>query len=370
MRSSKLKIVDLAIVGGGAAGMYAAASAVRKNVSSILFERKARLGAKVLMTANGRCNFTKDIPPERFLQDIMCGGFNKAASKFVETALRSLPPQKIISFFKNLGLRFKRMNDGRMFPADGKAATVVHAFGDLFRDKSVPIVANCPVTGVSLFDNGLFNVETANFSVLAKNVLLATGGVSYPKTGSVGDGQKFAERFGHTIIPYRPGLIGVESRAPDVFRRKGRRYENGISRVFDSRGKMLYSVRGEVDCEIFGLSGAAVYNAERFIEYARREGGISDITLEVEFDSIKIVCENPVPRPVKESIVTIGGVNIDEIDSRTMQSKLVPGLYFAGEVMDIDGPTGGYNLTLAFSTADLAVSNVARGLRPNFKNKR
>lgn len=369
MRNGKIKSVDLAIVGGGAAGMFAAASAVRRKVASLLFERKARVGAKVLMTANGRCNFTKDIRPERFLRDLACGEFNKAASSFAETALFSLPPRKIISFFRDLGVRFKRMDDGRMFPADGKAATIVHAFGDFLRDSSAPVAVNCPVTDVTLCEDGTFNVETANFSVLAKNVLLATGGVSYPKTGSVGDGQKFAGRLGHTIVPYRPGLIGIGTRDPEVLRRKGRRYENGVARVLDSRGKMLFEAHGEVDCEAFGLSGAAVYNAERFVEHARREKGLEDLSFEVEFDSVRIVCLNPVPRSVKESIVTIGGVDIGEIDSRTMRSKIVPGLYFAGEVMDIDGPTGGYNLTLAFSTADLAVSSVARGLRSDFAVK-
>ena len=131
--------------------------------------------------------------------------------------------------------------------------------------------------------------------------------------------------------------------------------------MLDAGGRVLFEHRGEVDCERFGLSGAAVYNAQRFIEHYLREARTSSRespTLEVAFERNVVVCRNPRPRPLKESIVTIGGVDVSEIDPHTMQSKIVPGLYFAGEVMDIDGPTGGYNLTLAFATARKAVTSL------------
>ena len=382
------KPVKLAIIGGGAAGMFAAAVAAERKLSALLIERKARLGSKVLMTANGRCNFTKDIAPEQFLRDLDCfsgGQFSNTRQEcrvsFVEEAIRECPPRKIISGFKSLNVPLRRMADGRMFPADGKAATIVHAFGDLLRDEEFPILTNCAVRGVEKVNAPTtslprFIIHTQNFDLLAENVLLATGGVSYPKTGSVGDGQNFARSLGHSLVPYRPGLIGLETADPRVVKLAGRRFEDdGRVKVLAPDGRTLFDYRGEVDCERFGLSGAAVYNAQRFLEHYRAAQdrtvaalgdrhsnssvpSHSDLTLEVWFGHNRLQFANLKPRPVKEAIVTIGGVATDEIDPHTMESKICPGLYFAGEVMDIDGPTGGYNLTLAFATARKAVTSI------------
>lgn len=350
--------VKLAIVGGGAAGMFAAAMAAQRRIPAVLIERKARLGSKVLMTANGRCNFAKDISPEDFLKDVECpagtpGG--RAAARFLAPAIRAYPPRKIISFFRSLNVPVRRTADARMFPADGKATTIVHAFGDLLRNSETPVITNCPVTGIQPQKNG-FIVATKNFTLWAENVLLATGGVSYPKLGSVGDGQNFARALGHKIVPYRPGLIGLETADAEITRRAGRRYEDARAKVLSDDGKVLFDYKGEVDCEPFGLSGAAVYNSQRFIEHAN----LKNYTIEVWLDKRRFQFGNLKPRPVKEAIVTIGGVSTDEINPDTMESRLVPGLFFAGEVMDIDGPTGGYNLTMAFATAAKAVAQINR----------
>ena len=346
---SSAKPVKLAIVGGGAAGMFAAAVAAERRVPCALIERKARLGSKVLMTANGRCNFTKDISPDDFLRDV------GPCSKWVAAAIRECPPRQIIKGFKSLNVPLRRMPDGRMFPADGKAATIVHAFGDLLRDASVPILSNCPVTGIVALQGGGFVVRTANFDLAAENVLVATGGVSYPKTGSVGDGQNFARALGHKLVPYRPGLIGLETNDRRITSLAGRRFEDGRAKVMDAAGKVVFDYRGEVDCEGFGLSGAAIYNSQRFIEHAK----LAEYTIEVWFAHERLTFRNLRPRPVKEAIVTLGGVSLDDVDSRTMESRKVKGLYFAGEVLDIDGPTGGYNLTMAFATARKAVASIA-----------
>ena len=346
---------EVAIIGGGAAGMFAAAVAAERRIPCVVIERKARLGSKVLMTANGRCNFTKDISAEQFLADV------GPAAPFVAQAVRECPPRQIIAGFKSLGVRLRRMEDARMFPADGKAATIVHAFGDLLRESGVPILANCPVTGIQPQKTG-FIVATNNFTLWAENVLLATGGVSYPKLGSVGDGQRFAEELGHSLVPYRPGLIGFESSDPSVVRRAGCRFENACARVVSPGGEVLYEHMGEVDCESFGLSGAAIYNCQRFIEhYLRDRPGVkaADLAVEATFDRERMCVKGPRPRPLKEAIVTIGGVSLGEVNPATMESRKVRGLYFAGEVLDIDGPTGGYNLTLAFATARRAVASVA-----------
>ncbi len=339
--------VKLAIIGGGAAGMFAGAMAAKRGISALIIERKARLGSKVLMTANGRCNFTKDIGEQDFLSDI------GECKDFVRQAIHALPPRKVIAFFKSLNVPLRRMADGRMFPADGKAATIVHAFGDLLRDNDVPILTNCAVKAIQSQKNG-FIVAANNFTLWAENVLIATGGVSYPKTGSVGDGQNFARSLGHRLVPYQPGLIGLETSDRHIISLAGRRFEDGRVKVIVD-GRTLFDYQGEVDCESFGLSGAAIYNAERFIIHKK----LKHFALEVWFGHNRITFESLRPRPVKEAIVTIGGVDTKEIDPKTMESKLVSGLYFAGEVMDIDGPTGGYNLSLAFATANLAVSSIA-----------
>lgn len=344
--------VKLAIVGGGAAGLFAASEAVRRNVSCVVIERKARVGSKLLMTANGRCNFTKDISPEQFLADL------GQCAPFAADALRECPPRRIMERFRSWGIKLRRMQDGRMFPADAKAATIVHAFGDLMRDNAVPLLVNCPVTGIQPQKTG-FIVAMPNFTLWAENVLLATGGVSYPKTGSVGDGQAFARALGHSIVPYRPGLIGLETDDPNVTRQAGRRFDDAQA-IVSSDGKVLFQYTGEVDCERFGLSGAAIYNAQRFIEHNR----IREYELEVRIGRERWHFSNLRSRPLKEAIVTLGGVATDEINPQTMESRLVPHLYFAGEVMDVDGPTGGYNITLAFATASKAVRSIAGRTAP------
>ena len=357
-KALKHEPVKLAIIGGGAAGMIAAAVAAERKIPCVVIERKARLGSKVLMTANGRCNFTKDIAPEQFLADV------GHAADFLTNAIRECPPRKIIAGFKSLGVPLKRMADSRMFPADGKAATIVHAFGDLMREKGVPIITNCPVTGIQRQKTG-FIVATANFTLWAENVLLATGGASYPKLGSVGDGQRFAAELGHRLIPYRPGLIGLETRDARVLRHAGQRFDDSLARVLAPDGSKIYEYCGEIDCETFGLSGAAIYNCQRFIEHFLRDNKnmrAEDLTLEAEFGREQVSLKGLKPRPLKEAIVTIGGVALDEVEPTTMESRKVPGLYFAGEVLDIDGPTGGYNLTMAFATARCAVSSVAKAL--------
>jgi predicted Rossmann fold flavoprotein len=345
--------VPLAIVGGGAAGMFAAAVAAERKVGCLVFERKVRLGAKMLMTANGRCNFTKDISPEAFLRDL-----GDPVAEWAAPALRNCPPQSIVRGVRSLGVKLRRMPDGRMFPDSGQAATVVHAFGDLLRDEGVPLCVNCPVTGIQPMKNG-FIVATERFTVWAKNVLIATGGLSFPKTGSVGDGQDFARRLGHRIEPCRAGLTGLEVRDRAVAAQAGARFDDGEARVLDATGRTVFASAGEVDCEAWGLSGAAVYNCQRWV--ARH--GYAGMSMEVSFGGQSVMLRQLLPRPLKEAIVTVGGVSREDVDPATMMSRKVPGLYFAGEVLAVDGPPGGYNLTLAFATARAAVVSVQSRLR-------
>ena len=343
------KPVSLAVIGGGAAGLFAAMTAAERGIGCLVFERKARVAAKLLMTANGRCNFTKDISAERMLKDI-----GEPVASFVRPAISACPPSAVAAALKSRGLRVKRMTDGRLFPASEKAADVAHIFGDALRDKGVPVVTNCPVTGIQPMKNG-FIVATDNFTVWAKSVLVATGGVSFPKTGSVGDGQRFARELGLAVEPCRAGLVGCDTDDRAVLSRAGRRFEKAKASVIVD-GREVFSSEGEVEFEPTGLSGAAVYNCTRHV--ARK--GFSGWSLALDTPEGRHVVEKPRMRPVKVAIVTIGGVSMDEIDPSTMESRKIPGLYFAGEVLDIDGPTGGYNLTLAFATARLAVDAMSR----------
>ena len=343
--------VKLAIVGAGAAGLFAAATAARRGIGCLVFERKARIGAKMLMTANGRCNFTKEISAEQMLADI-----GEPVASFAAAALRRCPPSTIAAGFKARGLKIKRRGDGCLFPASEKAADVVHVFGDMLRDSETPLLTNCPVTGIQPVKNG-FIIATRNFTVWAENVLVATGGMSFPKTGSVGDGQEFARRLGLRVEPCRAGLTGCSAHDRRLLARAGARYERGASAAVVVAGEERFRARGEVEVERWGVSGAAVYNCTRWV--ARNLARDSRWTLELDLDGERVALENPEVRPVKEAIVTMGGVALSEIDPATMESRKIPGLYFAGEVMDVDGPTGGYNLSLAFATARLAVESMA-----------
>ena len=345
--------VPLLIVGGGAAGMFAAAVASGGGLGCLVVERKARLGAKMLMTANGRCNFTKDVTAGQMLADI-----GEPVASFARAAVEACPPARIAGGFRSFGLRVRRMADGRLFPESGNAADVVHVFGDLMRDREVPLLFNAPVTGICRSGDG-FAVATRHFTLNARNVLVATGGMSFPKTGSVGDGQAFARALGHRVERCRAGLAGFEARVPQVMLRDPRR-EDAVARIV-VRGRVACECRGEVEFERWGAGGAAVYNCQRWAARHLPEG--APFALEIESGGDMMRLESPKARPLKESIVTIGGVSRDDVDPETMMSRKVPGLYFAGEVLDIDGPTGGYNLSLAFATARLAVASILKGKR-------
>lgn len=341
---------ELAIIGGGAAGLFAAATARARGVGCVVIERKARVGSKMLMTANGRCNFAKDIPAERMLEDL-----GEPVAGFARNAVEACPPAAIAAALRDCGLRIRRMEDGRLFPVSGKAADVVHVFGDLLREGEVPLLVNAPVEGVRREGDG-FCVELRDFALRAGNVLVATGGMSFPKTGSVGDGQAFAKALGLRVEPCRAGLVGYNAGDRALLRLAGRRYESGAWARVEAGGRVVCRCEGEVEMEAWGVSGAAVYNCSRWVARHRPR----EFTLRIGTPDGEFTLVNPEPRPLKEAIVTVGGVSLDEVDPRTMEARKVPGLYFAGEVLDIDGPTGGYNLSLAFATGALAAESVAR----------
>ena len=342
--------LPLAIIGGGAAGLFAGCIAGESGLPALILERKHKSGRKILMCGNGRCNFTKDISVEQMLSDI-----GDPSSKFLKEALSAFSPSAIQRWYKQHRLNLKQMPDRRIFPKSEKASDVLHTLTDTLRDTSISLCQSATVKSIEPTNHPVkgFRITTDNFRVFARNVLIATGGVSYPKTGSVGDGQKFAKSLGHSLRPYRPGLIGFVIDHPWIKSRSGHTLEDVTMRVF-TNGKQVYEGNGFLDCENWGLGGAAAYNASRWI--ARHQPKNFDIEWTVHGETIRV--NRPGTRPLKEAIVTVGGIPLNEINPQTMESTRCPGLYFAGEIMDVDGPTGGYNLSIAFATAKAAVSAV------------
>lgn len=396
---------DLIVVGAGAAGLMAAASAGELGLRCVVLERRHRPGLKLLLCGNNRCNVTREASAEGLLS-----AYGEPVAPFLAEAVTAFPPSALRAWFQKNGLRTTVHSDGRVFPASEKADDVVHCFRDALRGNEVPLVLNCPVLGVEREPQG-YRVRSTHFSLVAPRVLLATGGVSYPKTGSVGDGQRFARSLGHRVTPYRPGLAGVELESRWLGHRQELSLPDAEVAIW-SQGREVARTRGEILLDRTCARGPAMVNASRVIARCQlrdvefvidlfpKEGvsqlagrllkgarGKRDVTsvlrgvLPMEV-ARELVRDLPVAageeevaqglknwrlrvrgvRPLKEAMVTVGGVQLADIDPATMESRRSPGLYFAGEVMDVDGPTGGYNLHAAFATARLVVSLIARGL--------
>lgn len=367
----------LIIIGGGAAGLMAAVTASEYRIPALLLERRHRPGLKLLLCGNNRCNLSHDASASQMLQD-----YGSPVGEFLKTAVTSFPPDKLRAWFSRAGLPTIVKRD-RIYPKSENADDVLHCFLDLMRERQLPYALNCPVQAISKDERG-FTVTTENGLVFqTENLLIATGGFSYPKTGSVGDGQRMAAELHHTIIPPLPGLAGVDCRDPLFDLDDDNEIVDAAVTVL-SRGKPVARTRGNILCSGNVLRGSAIFDATRAI--ARQK--LDAFSLQLDFcPALPTPPSNfqhlPIPRelaaklsrlhipikayelqiegirPLKEAIVSVGGVSLQEINPDTMESTLVPGLYFAGEVMDIDGPTGGYNLHAAFATARLALASIA-----------
>lgn len=340
---------DLIIIGGGAAGLMAGCAAAESGLRAVVLERKHKPGRKLLMCGNGRCNLTSDIPVADMLAH-----FGPKMDDFLRPALSAFTPQDQIRWFARNGLPVMHCSDEKVFPRSEKASDVLYCFADQLSLAKVPLCLNSSVQALEKTESG-FTVHTAGFSLSSPNVLVATGGVSYPKTGSTGDGQSWAEKLGHSLHPLLPGLVGFEVQPCALSRQVGERFANVTVRVF-ANGKLQFDSTGLLEVERWGLGGGAITNASRMI--ARRD--LQKVHFEIDLGTGQPVKIKPTRiRPIKEAMVTVGGVSLNEIDPETMQSKKCSGLYFAGEVMDVDGPTGGYNLSAAFATARLAVKSIS-----------
>lgn len=350
---------DLIVVGGGAAGLMAGAAAGGLGLRTLVLERKHKPGRKLLMCGNARCNLTTNISGSRMLQM-----YGEPVAPFLEAAIQAFTPSMLQRWFSANGLKTVVKAGNKVYPHTERASDVLNLFTDLMRDRNVSLACSSVVKALERTKAG-FRATTENFVVESNYVLVATGGISYPKTGSVGDGQEWAKKLGHCVEPYRPGLVGFEVDPKVLKGRIGKIYEKVAVDVM-AGGKKVGETRGVYEIEKWGVGGTALTDASRIV--ARRN--LKRYSLAVHFQDGGTEEIRPLgTRSIKEAMVTVGGVNLGEVDGRTMESKKCPGLYFAGEMLDIDGPTGGYNLQAAFSTARLAVAAVGRrcgkkGYRP------
>ena len=402
--------VDGIVIGGGPAGMFAAITAAEQGKKVLLLEKNHRLGKKLLITGKGRCNVTNHCSGQEVLQNTPRNG------RFLFSAMAAFPPEKTYAFFESHGCPLKVERGNRVFPVSDRSQSVLDCLQNELRRLHV-IVSEERVTEILTAEGRVTGVRTDRGSHEAGWVILATGGVSYPATGSTGDGYRMAEALGHTIVPQEGSLVPLEAEE-DCKQMQGLSLRNVGVKLLDAKGKVLYQDFGELLFTHFGVSGPTVLSASchmkgegcrllldlkpaldeakldarilRDLEmYQNRamENALTDLLprsmipvvlrrLEIAPDMqansltkqkrralVELLKAFPVEilgkRPVSEAIITSGGVKVSEINPKTMESKLVPGLYFAGEIIDCDAYTGGFNLQIAWATAYAAAGSAA-----------
>lgn len=401
---------DLIIIGGGAAGMTAACMAAgRYGKSVLLLERNPRLGRKLLITGKGRCNITNNCDINALIANI------PRNPRFLYSAFHNFSPEDTISFFEDLGVPVKTERGNRVFPQSDRAADVANALEREMRRLKVEVRTE-RVLKLLLDGNHITGVQCeSGAEYFSSSVLIATGGKSYPLTGSTGDGYELAKQAGHSIIPPVPSLIPILTEEADVKEMQGLSLKN-VTLTVSKEGKPVYSELGEMLFTHFGVSGPLVLSASAHMREADKRQYLMEIDLKpglteeqldkrllrdfsqnlnrdiinslnallprkmipvvlrrsgIPFETkiheitkaerqtllhaIKAFSLHPTGfRPIEEAIITSGGVNVKEVNPKTMESKLTKGLFFAGEVLDVDGYTGGFNLQIAFATAHLA----------------
>ncbi len=394
---------DGIVIGGGPAGMFAAITAARQGSKVLLLEKNDRLGKKLLITGKGRCNITNDCTSQEILQNVPRNG------RFLYSAMEAFPPESIKIFLQKLGCPVKTERGNRVFPVSDRSLSVLEALQRALRDARVE-VRTAKVKKILTRDGAVWGVATDKDEISASWVILATGGLSYPTTGSTGDGYRMAQALGHTIIPGEGSLVPLETEGPDCPDMQGLSLRNVGVKLQNAKGKVLYKDFGELLFTHFGVSGPTVLSASTHLKgegcqlildlkpaldegkldarllrdlemYKNRsmENALTDLLprsmipvvlrrLDIPADLqanslnkqqrrslVTLLKAFPIAitgkRPVAEAIITSGGVKVSEIDPKTMHSKLMPGLYFAGEIIDCDAYTGGFNLQIAWATA-------------------
>ena len=402
------------VIGGGPAGMFAAITAAQNGIKVVLLEPNGRLGKKLLITGKGRCNVTNHCSANEVLQNVPRNG------RFLYSVMDAFPPEAAISFFEDRGCKLKTERGNRVFPVTDKSVSILSCLEQELRRLHVQ-VKTARAFEIITDAQGVTAVRTDKGLLEASSVILATGGVSYPATGSTGDGYTMAAKLGHTVTSVEGSLVPLETEESDCRDMQGLSLRNVGVKLINGKNKVLYKDFGELLFTHFGVSGPTVLSAsahlkgegckllldlkpalddgklnERILrdleQYKNRsmENALTDllprsmipvvlrrlnIPFEMQANSLKKEQRRALvellkgfsvtitgKRPVEEAIITSGGIKVSEIDPKTMQSKLVPGLYFAGEVIDCDAYTGGYNLQIAWATAYAAGMAVKTGI--------
>jgi len=407
---------DVIVIGGGAAGMMAAGKCAEKGKSVLVIERNASLGKKLRITGKGRCNLTNNCDPEEIFENIING------KKFLMSAIYKFNSWDTMALFEELGVPLKTERGNRVFPQSDNALNIVGAMRNYMASGGVKVMQD-RVISVAVKDGVANGVVTeSGRKISAGAVIIATGGKSYPVTGSTGDGYKIAAKLGHSVTDIKPSLVPINVNENWVKKLQGLSLKNVVLSVYDG-DKKVFSEMGEMLFTHFGVSGPLVLSASchmdglpdkkykmsvdlkpaldektldqrilRDFEKNLNKDFINSLSELLPSKAIPVIVEisgiNPRAkihqvtkaerkklcdlmknlefqadsmRPVSEAIVTAGGISTKEINPSTMESKIVKGLYFAGEVMDAHAYTGGFNLQIAFATANLAAENICKG---------
>ena len=404
---------DVVVIGGGAAGFMCALTAAQRGLSVVLLEQNKMLGKKLRITGKGRCNVTNNCDIKTVLANIPGDG------RFLYSALNRFEPSDTMALFESLGVPLKTERGNRVFPVSDRSHDIANALERAYARAGGRVLHAC-ATDILTRDGAVSAVVTTEGTIDCGAAVVCTGGMSYPLTGSTGDGYRFAQQFGHTVTPLRASLVPLESNDPWCAEMQGFSLRNVTLTVYDEHNKQVYSDLGEMLFTHFGVSGPLVLSASAhmrdfsqhsyrlsidlkpaldekkldarilrdFQKYANRDfknalydlaghamipvlvrlSGIPEdtkvntVTREQRHKLVELFKHFPVSvcgtRPISEAIITSGGVSVKEINPRTMASKRMPGLYFAGEVLDLDAYTGGYNLQIAWSTGYVAGSAV------------
>lgn len=402
------------VIGGGAAGMMAALSARRAGARVILVEPNEKLGRKLYITGKGRCNLTNNTTPEGVLRHVPRNG------RFLYSAVTRFPPAAVMEYFETLGVPLKTERGGRDFPCSDRAADVIDALFFALKKAGVSLLRD-RATALEIQEGRVTGVVLEVQTLAAGAVILATGGLSYPATGSTGDGYRLAQEAGHTIVEPRPSLVPLEEAGDTCARMQGLSLKNVTLTLKNQKKKAVFQEQGEMLFTHFGLSGPLVLSASAHANWAKDtytavidlkpaldeeklearilrdvaqapnkafhnflEGLLPRLLIPVAGERAQIPADLPVnamtraqrrrlmevmkhfaipiagPRPIKEAIITAGGVKTGEVDPGSMMSKKTAGLFLAGELLDVDAYTGGFNLQIAWCTGRAAGEGAAQ----------
>jgi len=423
-----MKIYDVVIIGGGPAGLMAACKAGEAGLSILIIEKMSRVGIKLLITGNGRCNITNTTNLSDFIKHIYPDG------KFLRPAFSQFFSKDIIAFLNNCGVETKVEEHGKVYPVSNKAKNVLDAFMRKVLSYDVEIRYNSKAVDLLVEEKTIKGVkiltDEREYNVFARQVILSTGGKSYPSTGSTGDGYTLAAKAGHTISAIRPSLVPLNTQGDKAQQLQGLSL-SAIRASLWINNKKHCQEKGEILFTHFGLSGPLVHSLSRAAVEALDNGSKVEFSIDLVPDSDELAFDKQLQielnkngkkqidnllklwlpakliplfltecgiesdkechqinasarrkirllikdlrfivtghRSFKEAIITAGGISTKEIDVQTMQSKLIANLYFAGEIIDVDGDTGGYNLQIAYSTGWLAASACVNRIKDKSK---